>query len=77
MTTISFELPNDGFVRIALFAIDGRLIKELASGRYLAGSHELLWRGIDESGRRVASGTYFCQMDSGEFRKIVKMVLAK
>lgn len=77
MTTVSFDLPKEGVVRVTVYSVDGRLVKVLAAGHYKAGSHDLVWKGEDETGRRVASGTYFCRMESGKFGQIVKMVLAR
>lgn len=76
-TTVSFDLPQDAIVRVSIYSLDGRLVRILASERFEAGSHDLVWMGADDAGRRVASGTYFCRMISGEFDQIRKMVLAK
>jgi hypothetical protein len=42
----------------------------------VAGSHEVIWRGFDRNGRRVASGVYLVRMQSETFgatRKITRL----
>ena len=46
--------------------LTGRRIRALEPLRYYApGRHEVTWDGRDDSGRRLASGAYFMQLDSG------------
>jgi len=39
-----------------------------------AGSHEVVWAGANNEGRRTASGVYFCRMEAGDFERTLKMV---
>jgi len=47
------------------------------SGRYQAGSHEILWQGVNRSGQRVASGVYYYRLTAGESVATKKMLLLK
>lgn len=60
-TRISFDLAADGPVEIAVFDVNGRLVKIVESGRMTAGSHHVLWDGRSNDGRSVPSGIYFCR----------------
>ena len=70
-------------VSLALFAreIPGKFINvpvmPLVDEDYSAGRHEVIWNGRDDSGRAVASGTYFYRIVAGSFKRTQKMVLMK
>jgi len=65
-TTIPFGLSNNGRVRLEIFDILGQRVRVLfADERLAAGHHAVVWRGLDEEGRDVASGLYFYQLKAG------------
>ncbi len=76
-TTIRFALPEAADVRLEVYGVDGRLVKTLVSEIREAGHHEVIWRGNDDAGRRVATGTYFYVIDAGDFHQVRKMTLMK
>jgi len=76
-TTIGFAIPRAGHVKLSIYDIAGRLVKTLADENFAAGDHSILWRGTDNRGRRVSSGTYFYRLESGDFRATEKMLLVK
>jgi len=71
-TTISFDLPKAGHVRISIYNIKGRMIDEVVDQRMPIGSHTVQWDASD-----YASGVYFVRMMSDEFLDIRKMMLIK
>ena len=77
LTTLRFELPQDADARLAVYDLQGRLVKTLASEFLTAGVHERRWDGRDEGGRRVASGVYYGRLSAGEAAVIEKLVLVK
>jgi hypothetical protein len=77
MTTIAYALPQDADVRLAVYGVDGRLVRILVDERREAGRHEVVWQGDDASGRRVATGTYFYVIDADTFHDVRKMSLVK
>jgi hypothetical protein len=77
MTKIGFALPADAAVRLRVFGVDGRLVRTLIDGRMTAGSHDVIWDGRSDSGRLVASGTYFCRIEAGADVQTRKMSLMK
>lgn len=76
-TTIRFELPRRGDVRLSVYDLSGRLVTVLTEGRHGPGEHEVVWMGRDTRGAPVASGVYFCRMEAGGFSRTTKMVLLK
>jgi hypothetical protein len=72
VTTIKFNLPKNGFVKITVFDTKGKSVKELLSRDLNPGSFEISW---DATG--LASGVYFCKVEYGSFNKIIKMILIK
>ena len=65
-TTIAFSLPQAGAVELAVYTLDGRRVTVLVDGTLPAGPHAATWTGRDESGRQVASGTYFYRLTTDE-----------
>jgi len=77
-TKIAYSVPADGGrVDLKIFDLSGRLVRTLVSGDRPAGHHTALWTGQDDTGRRVASGTYFYRLQAPGFDETKKMVLVK
>lgn len=67
MTQVTFELKEPSLIRVEVFDVAGRLVKRLVQGEFMAaGTVSLLWRGVDEQGRAVASGTYLLRVKAGQ-----------
>jgi endo-1,4-beta-xylanase len=71
-TTVSYVLPAGGFVSLKLYGSDGREAETVFEGIQHAGHHEAV---IDGSG--LASGVYFCRMESGDFSAVRKISLVR
>ncbi len=76
-TTISFAIPEASEVTLRIFNTQGQLVRTLVSGRLAGGRHQKIWNGTDDSGRQVASGIYYYQLQAGAFSKVMKMVLVQ
>jgi hypothetical protein len=76
-TTIRFDLPEAQPVRMTIYTIDGRVVTTLVNEKMESGRHEVVWNGRDNTGRRVASGTYLCYLEAGPYRETQRMVLVK
>lgn len=72
ITTIRYGLPNKAFIKLKIYDILGRLVKELYNGEQEAGNHSLIF-----DGSVYASGVYFCTLETPEFTQSQKMVLLK
>ena len=77
MTTIKFDLPRSGQVKLAVYDIAGRLVKTLVNEVRAASTHTVLWDGTDAGGRRVASGTYYYMLVTDDYQATHKMMLVK
>lgn len=77
LTTISYEMPRDGQVHLAVYDLRGHRVRELANGHVVAGRHEVTWDGRDQAGRTTAAGVYFVRMSGPGGTLTSKMVLAK
>lgn len=65
-TTLAFDLPASGAVRLGIFDVTGRRVRELMSGTLPAGRHAVTWDGRNAAGERVAAGIYFCRLSAPE-----------
>lgn len=75
---IEFDLPRPTeATELAIFDVQGRKVRVLATGKRAPGSYSLDWDGTDDSGRRVGSGVYFYRLRAGTFEETRRMVLLK
>ena len=76
-TTLTFGVPVHSEVQLAVYDVLGRRVRTLFGGRCRAGWHRLVWDGMDEAGRPMASGIYMIRMKAGDFRSTLKMTLIR
>lgn len=76
-TTIRFTTPRDGRASLKVYDLSGRLVRTLVDGALPAATHEVVWRGQDDAGRRVASGSYYYRLTAGGETLVRKMTLLK
>ncbi len=76
-TTIPFILPYKTHVRLDIYSIDGRLIRNLANKTLPQGSHIAVWDGTDKSGKNISSGIYFYRIASDDFIVTKKLMLLR
>ncbi len=62
-TTIAFSLPGPAPIRLDVFDIAGRHVRNLAHGEFAPGRREIPWDGRDDQGSRVAAGAYVYRLD--------------
>ncbi|MCH7964088.1 MAG: T9SS type A sorting domain-containing protein [Bacteroidetes bacterium] len=70
MTHISFMLPVDSKVRIAVYNLLGEEVVELANSEFVFGSHTF---SFDADG--FTSGIYFYKVSAQNFIAIRKMII--
>jgi hypothetical protein len=82
--TLPYDFANDGQlslepyqVKIALYDVMGRQVRELVYHKQLPGMYHILWDGKNNSGKIVASGTYFCRLTAGKFAATTRLVMMK
>jgi FlgD Ig-like domain len=76
-TRISYSLAETGRAVLSVYDVGGRLVKTLVDAHLDAGLRTVAWRGVDEAGNRVASGTYFLRLETGKEIRTRKVMLAK
>ncbi len=74
-TTIAFDMPRAGEVRIEVLDVSGRVVCTLLSGSSPRGRHSVEWDGRDAAGSQASPGIYFVRMLTGEFTATRKMML--
>jgi hypothetical protein len=76
-TWISYELPEAGQVSLTVFDVNGGLVCTLFSGKQQAGSHTIMWNGMNSAGIDVSSGVYFYQLKTDRITESKKMFLLR
>jgi hypothetical protein len=76
-TSIRFALPQRADVRLAVYDVQGRAVRQLAAGTHAAGRYDVTWNGRDAQGDRVAAGVYFYRLTAGEETLTRKMTVLK
>ena len=70
-------LTKDDFVRLVIYDLRGRMIKQLIHSDLETGEWKVTWNGTDDSGKMVSSGIYLCVLKSDTYAQTRKMVLLK
>ena len=77
-TSIKYTLPTSAQVEIAIYDIQGQLVRTLSKGEKSSGTHIAIWDGKDNIGKDVSSGVYFCQLKTPTgILEIRKMLLLR
>jgi FlgD Ig-like domain len=79
-TIIPYGVPASGapvHVRLVIYDTMGREVRTLVDESQPGGFREVIWKGDDRRGARVASGVYFCVLQAGNERRTQKLVLLK
>jgi flagellar hook assembly protein FlgD len=66
-----------GSAQVALYDIQGRLVRTLAQGTFPAGVQTVTWDGGDNAGRPVGAGVYFLRAVSAGERTELKLVVLR
>jgi len=79
-TWLPYELSEDAKVSVDIYGMNGQLVRRLElgfqkRGRYVNQEKAAYWDGRNRYGERVASGTYFYVLRSGDFSATRKMVI--
>ncbi len=76
-TTISFALPEMVRARLAIFDLEGKLVRTLVDEILSEGVKHAIWDGKDARGNPASSGVYFYRLKAGDKVLTKKMVLLK
>lgn len=74
-TTIRFVLQRPSAVDLTIHDAAGRLVRRLAGGEGMEpGRHAAVWDGMDDAGRSVGAGIYFCRIAADGQRESAKLI---
>jgi PKD repeat protein len=76
-TTIRYQMPDAGFVRLVVYNTMGRVVRHLVDGNRPAGYHQAVWDGRDEQGLSLGSGMYLVRMEAGGFSCLRKVIMMR
>jgi hypothetical protein len=71
-TKLNYQLAKNSKVKLVVYDIQGRIVKNLINRYQTAGNYTLLWNGLDNSGKQVSSGIYFIQFKTDHYQKVIK-----
>lgn len=74
---IKYNIPSSQRVRITVYDILGRNIKNLFNGFSQKGTHHIYWNFTDDYGRDINSGIYFLTLKTGKGQISQKLVVVK
>ena len=77
VTTLRYDLPEQGHVRITIYDMLGRDVKTLINGYQDPGYKSINWDATNDYGKPVSAGMYLYQIQAGEYMEVRKMVLVK
>jgi hypothetical protein len=77
VTSLRYDLPEDGLVNITVYDMIGRIVKTLVNSSQTAGYKSIRWDATNNRNEPVSAGLYLYTIHAGEFRKTKKMVLLK
>ncbi len=77
MTTLGYDLPEDGFVNITVYDMMGRKVKTLVNSLQTGGYKSVKWNAMDNQGHLVPAGVYLYKIEFSHFVVTRKMILLK
>jgi len=77
ITSLRYDLPEDGLVNITIYDMMGRVVKTLVNGSQNAGFKSIQWNATNDRNEPVSAGLYLYTIQAGKFRQTKKMVLLK
>ncbi len=77
-TTIKFSVAKQSHVALDIYNIKGQKVTQLTNTSFEPGTHSVIWKGTDSTGKKVGSGIFFCSLKVND--KVIntrKMLLIK
>jgi hypothetical protein len=77
IVAMQYSLAAGGDVRLDIYDVSGRLVRNLVAGQIVAGSYTVSWDGRDISGRLVSSGIYLYVFRAGAYESTGRLMLVR
>jgi len=76
-TTIEFQIPQNSYVYLTIYNLQGQKIQTLINDELKAGYYSEVWNGLNASGIPASSGIYLYQIKTDHFQSVRKMILVR
>jgi hypothetical protein len=76
-TTIEYASDRDGEIRLTVFDMRGREVRNLVRGWRSTGRYEAEWDGKDDRGQEAPTGLYFCRLECDGRVSVAKMLKSR
>ena len=76
-TSISYVLPEDGFVKLDVYDLLGRKVRTLVNGIQVKGNNRIYWDATTDAGELVSAGIYLYTITAHNHFLTRKMLLLK
>ena len=76
-TAFDYAVPEAGLVRIRVFDILGNEIATLVNAELSEGSYTAKWNGLDNAGKPVNAGVYYCRLEANGESTVMTMQVSK
>ncbi len=76
-TSIPLSLSKESFARLEIFNSTGARVRTLGQKVFPAGSHDVLWDGLDDGGSPLPAGTYIYRLSAEGLNRSGRMVLLR
>ena len=77
ITSLQYDLPNNGLVNITIYDMMGRIVKTLVNSSQTAGYKSTQWDATNNQGEPVSAGVYLYKIQASDFSQTQKMILLK
>lgn len=74
---ISYSIAKPCEVKLNIYDVSGRLVKNLVNQKQNPNVFRLIWHGDDNLGRKLSSGVYFIKFRAGNFTAMKKIILVR
>jgi PKD repeat protein len=76
-TAIRYQLATPGEVFLAIYNVQGQVVRVLVRGPRNAGRYEIRWDGLNSAGQEVSTGVYIYRLVCGDLVATRRMLLMK
>jgi hypothetical protein len=77
VTTLSYQLPNEGNVQVVIYDMAGRIVKNLILEHQSAGHKTIKWNATNNNGHLVSAGLYIYTVSTRDLKQSRKMLFLK
>jgi flagellar hook assembly protein FlgD len=74
---LTYALPHQGNVQLAVVDVRGRLVKTIADGPVAAGTHDVEWAARDVRGAGLAPGVYLVRLAHAGGVDVARLIVVR